>query len=81
MEIVYWFILECLSSKCLEYCGQSHNAVSFIFSIVLIEITHQNKNLLGFCTVSGYRKPCALPLYFFLMLVIRTEKLNVTLFY
>lgn len=37
------FILEYFSNKILEYCGQNHNAVNFIFSM-LITISHYNKN-------------------------------------
>lgn len=38
------FISEYFNSKVLEYCGQNHNAVNFIFSVMLITISHYNKN-------------------------------------
>lgn len=42
------FIFQYLSNKRREYCGQNSNAIHFIFSIVLIGISHHNKNQIGF---------------------------------
>lgn len=74
------FVLEYFSNKILEICGQNHDAVNFIFSILLIEILHHNKNQTGLKNMDGYSKVCMplLSFFFFFKLVTRTEKLNVT---